>query len=51
MERILRGYFEEAAAAEAAGDAGYRYVRRIHAPEVIGPQWIRLVERLLGGRE
>jgi glycosyltransferase involved in cell wall biosynthesis len=51
MERILRGYFEEAAAAEAAGDAGYRYVRRTHAPDVIGPQWIRLVERLLGGRE
>jgi glycosyltransferase involved in cell wall biosynthesis len=51
MERILRGYLKEPAAAEAAGDAGYGYVRRTHAPEVIGPQWIRLVERLLGARE
>lgn len=50
MERIHRRYFEETAAAEAAGDAGYRYIRRTHAPEVIGPQWIRLVERLLGRR-
>jgi hypothetical protein len=51
MERTLRRYFVEATAAEAAGDAGYRYVRRTHAPEVIGPQWVQLVERLLGGRE
>ena len=51
MERILRRYLEEPAAVEAAGDAGYRYVRRTHAPEVIGPQWIRLVESLLDGRE
>jgi glycosyltransferase involved in cell wall biosynthesis len=50
MERILRRYLEEPAAVEAAGDAGYRYVRRTHTPEVIGPQWIRLVESLLDGR-
>ena len=35
------------AAVRDAGEKAYRYVEREHAPEVVGPQWDSLVERLL----
>jgi glycosyltransferase involved in cell wall biosynthesis len=42
-----RGYLEDRSRAVASGDAAYRYVERTHAPEVVGPQWTRLVRALL----
>ena len=50
LERTIRRYYEEPAAAEAAGEAGDAYVRRVHAPEIIGQKWVGLVERLLNRR-
>jgi glycosyltransferase involved in cell wall biosynthesis len=40
----------DGAAARAAGEAGFRYVRDVHAIDVVSPLWIELVERLLDGR-
>jgi hypothetical protein len=30
--------------------AARAYVSRFHAPDVVGPQWVELVEKLLGSR-
>jgi glycosyltransferase involved in cell wall biosynthesis len=46
----LRRYFEDEAAASAAGEAGYRYVEQTHTPEVVTPSWLALVDRLLARR-
>jgi glycosyltransferase involved in cell wall biosynthesis len=43
----IRRYAEDPEAARAAGEAGYRYVEKTHAPEVVTPYWLALVERLL----
>jgi len=42
----IRGYLRDADLAYAAGEAGRRYIRETHAPEVVTPQWVSLVERL-----
>jgi glycosyltransferase involved in cell wall biosynthesis len=49
LARICRGYVDDRSLAEVAGDAGYRYVRETHAPDVVGPRWLALVEELLRG--
>jgi glycosyltransferase involved in cell wall biosynthesis len=46
----IRAYVRDADAAEAAGEAGRRYIRETHSPEVVTPQWVSLVERLLDRR-
>jgi len=43
----IRRYVEEPETARAAGEAGYRYVEETHAPDVVTPGWLALVERLL----
>lgn len=48
FERISRRYLEDPTAAKRDGDAGYRYVRETHAPEIVGPRWATLVDGLLG---
>jgi glycosyltransferase involved in cell wall biosynthesis len=47
LARLCRLYLDDASAAELAGDAGHRYVRETHAPDVVGPKWVVLVEELL----
>jgi glycosyltransferase involved in cell wall biosynthesis len=47
LARRVRDYAADPAVARAAGEAAYRYIERRHAPEVVGPQWASLVERLL----
>jgi glycosyltransferase involved in cell wall biosynthesis len=47
LARLCRLYVDDASVAESAGDAGRRYVRQTHAPDVVGPKWVALVEELL----
>ena len=42
----LRMYANDPAAARAAGDAGLRYVERVHAPDVVAARWVDLVREL-----
>jgi glycosyltransferase involved in cell wall biosynthesis len=48
LAQAIRNYAADSAAARAAGEAAYRHVEKHHAPEVVGPQWVSLVEGLLG---
>ena len=45
--QMIRLFAEDPAAARAAGEAGRRYIERTHAPEVVGPQWVALVNGLM----
>ena len=47
LTQSVNRYAAEPEVARAAGEIAYRYIVREHAPEVIGPQWVSLVERLL----
>jgi hypothetical protein len=47
LARLCRRYLDDVSVAESAGAAGHRYVRETHAPDVIGPRWVALVEELL----
>ncbi len=44
----IRRYAGEPAAARAAGEAALTYVEQTHAPEVVTPRWLELVDRLSG---
>ena len=45
--QMIRLFAEDPAAARTAGEAGRRYIERTHAPEVVGPQWVALVNGLM----
>ena len=47
LSQAVKRYAADPEVARAAGETAYRYIVREHAPEVIGPQWVSLVERLL----
>jgi glycosyltransferase involved in cell wall biosynthesis len=47
LTRAVRHYATDPSAARAAGEAAFRYVEREHAPEVVGPKWVSLVDRML----
>jgi glycosyltransferase involved in cell wall biosynthesis len=47
LARLCRLYLDDPSVAELAGDAGHRYVRETHAPDIVGPKWVVLVEELL----
>jgi glycosyltransferase involved in cell wall biosynthesis len=40
-------FAEDPAAARISGEAGRRYIERAHAPEIVGPRWLALVEELI----
>jgi glycosyltransferase involved in cell wall biosynthesis len=42
---MIRHFADESVAARTAGEAGRRYIERVHDPGVVGPQWVRLVEK------
>jgi glycosyltransferase involved in cell wall biosynthesis len=48
LAQAIRDYAADPAAARAAGEAAFRHIESRHAPEVVGPQWVALVEALLG---
>jgi glycosyltransferase involved in cell wall biosynthesis len=44
--QTVRRYLLEPELARAAGEAGRRYIEQTHAPEVVTPKWIALLDRL-----
>jgi glycosyltransferase involved in cell wall biosynthesis len=42
---MIRHFADEPVAARTAGEAGRRYIERVHDPGVVGPQWVGLVEK------
>jgi glycosyltransferase involved in cell wall biosynthesis len=41
----IRLFAEDPTAARTAGEAGRRYIERVHDPGVVGPHWVELVEK------
>jgi glycosyltransferase involved in cell wall biosynthesis len=47
--RAIRIFAADRATARRSGEAGRRYIERVHAPEVVGPRWLALVKELIVG--
>jgi glycosyltransferase involved in cell wall biosynthesis len=49
LVNAVRTYHDDPSLAREAGASARGYVTEHHAPEIVGPRWLMLVERLLAG--
>jgi glycosyltransferase involved in cell wall biosynthesis len=43
----IHSFARDRTAAKASGEAGRRHIERIHAPVVVGPRWVALIQELM----